>query len=341
MVQESQHEESNGAPPPLDESWWQAVLAEEERLTVDTDDLSEIEQRHPRFETPLEEEAGVHPIDWETAYRLYELDESISLKVTGYNRGGLLVNGTDLQGFVPVSHLVGIQDCAQDTEDKLKEYFEKILQLKIIECDKARGRVVFSERAALSEPGQRNLLLNNLKPGDCICGRVTNITDFGLFVDLGGIEGLVHVSEISWGRVQHPADVVTIGQEIEVYVIHIDLERTRVALSLKRLNPNPWLTADRRYEPGQVIEAVVTSVVPFGAFARLEEGLDGLIHISEMGKDGSVNHPGQVLREGQRVQVRVLQVDCKRQRLGLSMDLDQSPPEADAGGTVIEDEDNA
>jgi len=126
-------------------------------------------------------------------------------------------------------------------------------------------------------------LLNNLQPGDCVRGKVTNITDFGVFVDLGGVEGLVHVSEISWGRVQHPSDVVSAGQEVEAYVIQVDQERSRIALSFKQMQPNPWLTVNERYYPGLKTEAVVTSIVSFGAFARLEEGLDGLIHISEMG----------------------------------------------------------
>ena len=173
----------------------------------------------------------------------------------------------------------------------------------------------------MAEPGSRKQLLKSLKPGNCIHGTVTNITDFGVFVDLGGVEGLVHVSEISWGRVHHPADVVSLGEQVKVHVIQVDNDRARVALSLKRMHPNPWETAEERYFPGQITEAVVTSIVPFGAFARLEEGLDGLIHISEM----SAQEEGQQnpkLSEGQTIQVRVLHVDSTRQRLGLSLDLD-------------------
>jgi small subunit ribosomal protein S1 len=178
--------------------------------------------------------------------------------------------------------------------------------------------VVFSERAALASTGRRNQLLRELTPGDCIQGIVTNITDFGVFVDLGGVEGLVHVSEISWGRVRHPTDAVEVGQRVTAYVIQIDKERTRIALSLKRLCDNPWEHADERYQPGQVVQAVVTSVVPFGAFARLEEGLDGLIHITEMSESGSIP-PEQIVEEGQNVTVRVLHIDAQRQRLGLSL----------------------
>jgi len=180
--------------------------------------------------------------------------------------------------------------------------------------------VVFSERAAQSSPGSRNMLLKNLTPGSCASGTVTNITDFGVFVDLGGVEGLVHVSEISWGRVQHPSEVVQLGEQVIVYVIQVDPKRARVALSLKRLFPNPWETAEERYFPGQIAEAVITSIVPFGAFARLEEGLDGLIHVSEIAQNDESDESGCLL-EGQQVKVRILHVDASKQRLGLSLKL--------------------
>jgi small subunit ribosomal protein S1 len=218
--------------------------------------------------------------------------------------------------------LIGTPCDEADLETWLSSYLENSLVLKVIECDKERGRVVFSERAALAEPGSRIQLLHSLQPGDCVIGTVTNITNFGVFVDLGGVEGLIHVSEISWGRVHHPADVATLGSQVRVHVISVDQERARVALSIKRLHPNPWETAHIRYYPGQVTEAVVTSIVPFGAFARLEEGLDGLIHISEICPDGDGSNPEDCLQEGQRVRVRVLHVDGARQRLGLSLRLE-------------------
>jgi small subunit ribosomal protein S1 len=234
-----------------------------------------------------------------------------------------LVGGEQLQGFVPISHLIEVSGERTETEqeDLLCNYLERMLQLKVIECDEERGRVVFSERAALTQSGSRNILLTSLKPGECARGAVTNITDFGVFVDLGGIEGLVHVSEISWGRVRHPSDVVRLGDQVQVHVINVDQERGRVALSIKRMRPNPWETAEERYHPGQVTEAVITSIVPFGAFARLEEGLDGLIHISEMTGDEENGNPLDSLYEGLPVQVRVLHVDSSRQRLGLSLQI--------------------
>jgi len=140
-----------------------------------------------------------------------------------------------------------------------------------------------------------------------------------VFVDLGGVEGLVHVSEMSWGRVNNPRDVISLGQSVNVYVINVDQERARIALSLKRLQPNPWESAQDRYSPGQLSDAVVTSIVPFGVFARLEEGLDGLIHISEISPDGSYTHPKDILSKGQPIKVRIINVDASRQRLGLSV----------------------
>lgn len=322
MVNKPRYREHQGGPPPVDESWWESVLAEDEAQYSSS--------FATRTQTPPG--SGARPagqrqpempaVDWEKANQLYETDQTICLQVNGYNRGGLLVNGEGLQGFVPVSHLVEMTTSEDEIEQWLTSYVGRPLQLKVIECDPERGRVVFSERAALAQPGSRNQLLSDLQPEDCVEGTVTNITDFGVFVDLGGVEGLIHVSEISWGRVHHPGDVVKLGQLLRVYVIHVERDRARVALSLKRLYPNPWETAETRYFAGQVIDAVVTSIVPFGAFARLEEGLDGLIHVSEMSRSSPINHPGDVLQEGQQVQVRVLHVDGARQRLGLSLVID-------------------
>jgi len=325
MVNDSLFINKEDAPPPMDEAWWAAVLAEdEENQSIQSAKKAGLSGSHPS-EMGASHDQDQSLMDWDMATQIYEQDQVVQLEVCGCNRGGLLVHGEGLQGFVPISHLVDMP-CEQDAiEQDLDKYIQQILHLKIIECDQERGRVVFSERAALAEPGSRKQLLESLKPGNCITGKVTNITDFGVFVDLGGVEGLVHVSEISWGRVQHPADVVSLGEQVKVYVIQVDQERARVALSLKRLYSNPWETAQDRYFPGQITDAVVTSIVPFGAFARLEEGLDGLIHISEMSNDGNeTNEPKLTLSEGEQIQVRVLHVDAIRQRLGLSLNLDSN-----------------
>lgn len=308
-------------PPPMDESWWEAVLTEDEAQFSTNGKAARLMSNEPARSDEVDQKSeATETVDWEKASQLYEHDQVVDLLVTGWNRGGLLVAGEGIQGFVPISHLIEMPCDDNEAEQWLEEFVERKIHLKVIECDQERGRVVFSERAAQSEPGTRRRLLESLKPGDCVHGLVTNVTDFGIFIDLGGVEGLVHVSEISWGRVHHPSDVVELGQLVEAHVIHVDQERARIALSLKRLRPNPWETAEQRYFPGQVTHAVVTSIVPFGAFARLEEGLDGLIHISEMTPDAETRSSA-ALEEGQQIQVRVLHVDASRQRLGLSLNI--------------------
>jgi len=295
--------------PIYDDGWWASVLAEEESRTVQSIAKSQ----------KIEE--SVRPaIDWERAMSLYRQDEIVELTVTGHNRGGLLVEGEGLNGFVPCSHLVDlpIQPSEVRREDYISVYIGRVLRLKVIECIPEEGRMVFSERAARAEPGKRPALFITIQPGQHITGEVTNITDFGVFVDLGGVEGLIHISELSWGRVSHPSQVCQVGQQVEVQVMEVVPERCRIALSLKRLLPNPWEFAQERYPVNTVVPAVVTALAPFGAFARLEEGLEGLIHASEIPLPPSKTIK-DILLPGQCVQVRVLQVESSRQRLGLSM----------------------
>jgi small subunit ribosomal protein S1 len=320
-VNNQNHRTSEGTNK--DEAWWASLLADEERYGNPSAFKASINQF---IEKDVANHAAVRPavVNWDYVQHLFDDDETVELSVSGFNRGGLLVEEEGIHGFVPISHLVDVVCDLPDDEREvvLESYIDRRLSLKVIECDPPRGRVVFSERAALSSTGQRNQLLRDLQPGQCVSGIVTNITDFGVFVDLGGVEGLVHVSEISWGRVRHPADLVQIGEKISAYVIQVDKERARIALSLKRMCCNPWETAEQRYHQGQIVDAVITSVVPYGAFARLEEGLDGLIHISEMGLD-SVIELEERLHEGQMIQARILHIDSHRQRLGLSLDIEE------------------
>jgi small subunit ribosomal protein S1 len=297
--------------PIQDDGWWASVLAEEETHAPS-----------PSGKTVKTEEAGKFLPDWEHALMLYRQDEIISISVTGHNRGGLLAEGDGLNGFVPCSHLVNlpfhsVDDCR---EDLLASYVGQELRVKIIECVPDEGRLVFSERAARAEAGRRPELLSSIHIGQRLSGEVTNITEFGVFVELGGIEGLVHISELSWGRVSHPNQICKVGQQVEVLVMEISPERCRIALSLKRLTPNPWETAEEKYPENAIFPATITALVPYGAFARLEEGLEGLIHASEiplLPKQAVKD----ILSSDQRVQVRILQVDSSRQRLGLSMKL--------------------
>lgn len=295
--------------PIYDDGWWASVLAEEESRTVQA------------MARPQKIEESAKPTsDWERAMSLYRQDGIVELTVTGYNRGGLLVEGEGLNGFVPCSHLLDLtfQPTEDRREDCLSVYVSRTLRLKVIECVPEEGRMVFSERAARSEAGKRPALFNTIQSGQRITGEVTNVTEFGVFVDLGGVEGLIHISELSWGRVSHPGQVCQVGQHVEVQVMEVAPERCRIALSLKRLLPNPWEFAQERYPVNAIVPAVVTALAEFGAFARLEEGLEGLIHASEIPLPPNKTIK-DVLLPGQIVQVRVLQVESSRQRLGLSM----------------------
>ncbi|MGD8404550.1 MAG: S1 RNA-binding domain-containing protein [Anaerolineales bacterium] len=310
------YRKENEQMPEIDDGWWDSVLAEEERYVAPG-------SKQVKADLPARaEEEKLNP-DWNEVRDLYHQDRIVNLTVTGHNRGGVLVEGDGLYGFVPYSHLIEMaaNPEKQDRESSLESYVGQTLRLKVIECAPEDGRVVFSERAALAEPGKRVDLFNTLEPGQTIKGTVTNITDFGVFIDLGGVEGLIHISELSWGRVSHPSQIVDLGQDIDAQVLEISPERCRVALSLKRLLPNPWEKADTDFAEGQIVSAVITSIVSYGAFARLEAGVEGLIHASEMPLEGGKT-VHDVVREDQEVQVRILHVDAAHQRMGLSLNLD-------------------
>ena len=312
-----------GRPPELDESWWSAIMAEEEKQRRET-----VHQTEPEPDRRVTHPGS--PEDWSWARELYDQDDVVELPIIGFNRGGLLVEARGLRGFVPVSHLIAIEPSftVEQRSAALESMVAKKLALKVIEYDPDRGRLVFSERAAQAGPGRRVELLTRLHPGDKVCGKVTNITRFGVFIDLGGVEGLIHVSELSWGRVRHPEDVIECGEELDVQVLSVDREQDRVALSLKELLPDPWRAVEEHYSVGQTVEGQVTNVVKFGAFVGIEEGLEGLIHVSEMG-DGNFLHPRNVVNEGETVRVRIIHIDADDRRLGLSL-RDVPPLEQDA-----------
>jgi small subunit ribosomal protein S1 len=222
-------------------------------------------------------------------------------------------------GFVPASQLCdGLR--YGDEQTRLKDLATRVgssLTLKVIEVDADKNRLILSERAArhVAEPDLG--VLDGLNPGDICHGEVTNLCTFGAFVDLGGVEGLIHISELSWGRVAHPADILSSGQQVQVYVLNVDRDQGRVGLSLKRLQSDPWSSVDDRYHVDQVIEGEVTNIVNFGAFVRLEEGLEGLIHSSEL--NSILISSISALREGARVLVRINNIESERHRIGLSL----------------------
>src|SRR5215211_423141 len=309
------------AMPATDEGWWESVLAEERLHAPVRPPQVGVQKTKPvaQEKTETAQEPTVQP-NWDEIKALYANDRIVTMKVTGHNRGGLLVEAESISGFVPFSHLIELagKDQEADRDVSLESYVGKSLSLKVIECVPEDGRVVFSERAALAEPGKRSELFHSLEAGSKVKGTVTNITDFGVFVDLGGVEGLIHISELSWGRVSHPNQIVSLGKEIDVQVLDISAERCRVALSLKRLTSNPWENASTDFAVGTIHQAVITSVMSYGAFARIEAGVEGLIHGSEMVLAPSQS-PREILSEGQSLQVRILHLDAAHQRMGLSL----------------------
>jgi small subunit ribosomal protein S1 len=312
-----------------DEGYWQAILTQG-AIAPEGAPPADYQQIFETLGVEAEQvgrenaggDGGNGPVGafWQRAHSCLERGDRFSLKVAGANRGGLLVNWNGVQGFVPASHL-NEMPLDQDPHDRIAELTQRIgdsLTLRLIEVDELQNRLVFSERAALTEFRPAASVMSSLQPGDVLDGTVTNLTSFGAFVDLGGIEGLIHISEISWDRVRHPGDLLRAGQKVQTYVLSLNPEEGRIALSLKRLRPDPWTQAGSRYRAGQVVEGSVTNVVSFGAFVRLEEGLEGLVHVSELA-DGTFLHPRNVVREGEHVRARVLNVDVNKRRLGLSL----------------------
>lgn len=309
--------------PAVDENWWASVLAEEDHYGANQPVRSSSRSKSG-CESKTAGAGGEVSLQWGRAKDLYLRDEIVQLSVTGCNRGGLLVEGDGLNGFVPFSHLLDVPEQVDsgERENCLGVYVGKTLNLKIIECMPDEGRIVFSERAAQAGPGKRAELFHSLHSGERVTGRVTNIADFGVFVDLGGVEGLIHISELSWGRVAHPSQIVKMGQSVEAQVLELSPERCRVALSLKRLLPNPWTQIGSQYSVGQILPATITTVLSYGAFARIDLGVEGLIHSSEMPLiEGQTIK--EFLQDSQEVQVRILHVDASRQRIGFSMKLDE------------------
>ena len=312
MTASEEQDLTNPDELPPDESWWNSILNDEEKFGTP----AEVELHSPRV---LHPSSGHN--NWEYLEVLFRNDEIIKLLVIGFNRGGLLVEGQDIHGFVPFSHLVDVPLSLdeQGRKDIFRKYIGNSISLKIIEFDREDERIVLSERAAQVGKGKRKAIFENIQPGDIVWGTVTNVTNFGAFIDLGGVEGLIHVSELSWGRVEHPAEIVCIGQVIEALVLSVTKENSHVALSYKRLESNPWDKILEIYSPGDVVTAKITSLTKYGAFARLKEGVEGLIHISSIPLPNNDKELEKYLVKDQCVQVRILHVDAEKKRIGLSL----------------------
>jgi small subunit ribosomal protein S1 len=270
--------------------------------------------------------------DWQKAEEYLKSKEIVEGKVIGYNKGGLVVPFGKIRGFVPASQVVGFPRRLSPTEKsaRLAEQVGHEIVLQIIEVDRRRRRLIMSEQAAQGEwrEQQRRKLMDNLVEGQVVHGVVTSLANFGAFVDLGGTDGLIHISELAWHRIKHPREVVQVGDEVDVYVLKLDRANSKIGLSLRRLQPDPWSLVDTKYSIGQRVEGTITNIVDFGAFAHLEDGIEGLIHISEI-SEAEINHPSEVVSRGDRYLLEIIKIEPERQRIGLSLKR-VSPDEQDA-----------
>lgn len=261
---------------------------------------------------------------WRTLQQRFEAQEIFEAEVVGYNKGGLLVNIEGIRGFVPSSQVVGLRADAGEgegpSEERLAEWIGRTLRLKIIELNRRRNRLILSERVALQEwrSQQKDRLLSELREGGVTTGTVTSIRPFGVFVDIGGADGLIHLSELTWGRNQNPEEVVKVGDQVEVYVLKVDPDTKKIALSLRRAQPAAWDSVVDSYQVGQLVRGTITKLTNFGAFAHIDGPVEGLIHISELA-DRRITHPKEVVKEGDVLTLKIIRIEKDRHRLGLSL----------------------
>jgi small subunit ribosomal protein S1 len=276
---------------------------------------------------------------WRLLQQYYEEGTTFEGEVTGFNKGGLLVDVEGVYAFVPLSQLAGtrfVRSADESGERGLASWVGKTLRIKVIEINRRRNRVILSERAAMQEwrAQQKDRLLAELREGEIQRGKITSIREFGIFVDLGGADGLVHLSELSWDRGKSPEEMFQVGDEVDVYILKVDQENKKIALSLRRAQPEQWEGLIDKYQVGQIVTGQVTKLAPFGAFARIEGPLEGLIHISEL-VDRRVAHPQEVVREGETLPLKIVRIERDRHRLGLS--LKQARPQAEEMGYVFDE----
>ncbi len=302
-----------------------------ERLSADRRDALQVGGEVPVYITGSEDSDGklvvsIHQAildeEWIDAEQLKESGDIWEGKVTGYNQGGVIVPFGKLRGFVPISQLLDIPRRSNPSQirERLGNYVGRALPLRIVEVDRRRRRLVLSYRKAFSEwrERERREFIDNLTEGEVRTGRVRELRDFGAFVDLGGGDGLIHISELAWHRVKHPKEVLRVGDRVKVHVLKVNRKRKRVALSLKRLTPHPWSTIEERFHVNQLVEGDITRVASFGAFVRLEPGIEGLLHVQHLpraaGKD-----PSKVVFEGEVHLLRIISIDAERRRIRLSL----------------------
>ncbi len=279
---------------------------------------------------------------WVILKDAFNSDDILEGSIINFNKGGALVNVHGVDGFVPISQLVknvpalvdtvvdsALSEETSELEQNISEKLQKeepalqkgdVIKLKVLEVERANGRAVLSERLAVKQIKQINKskIINELTEGESKQGRVSGISKFGAFVDIGGIDGLVHISELSWANVKSPLDIVSVGDLIDVYLLSIDRENLRIGLSIKRLVPKPWDKVNEKYSVGDLLEVTITNLVEFGAFAKIDESIEGLIHISELDSK-MIKHPKEVVKEGDVVKIKIIGIDSEKERIGLSL----------------------
>jgi small subunit ribosomal protein S1 len=262
-------------------------------------------------------------ISWDNVEKLLSGDEVVESKIIGFNKGGLIAGVEGLRGFVPSSQISAMRR-SQSTGDTPEQRWQKMIgqpiTVRVIEVDRERRRLILSERAASTESRQsiKERVIEELEEGKVYTGRVTSLANFGAFININGADGLVHLSELSWEHIDHPREVLEVGQEVKVKVINVDREKKRIGLSVRALQEDPWRARVEKYSVGQLVEGVITRLTKFGAFARLEGDIEGLIHISEIAEH-RIEHPKEVLKEGEVKSLRVIRIDPDQHRIGLSL----------------------
>jgi small subunit ribosomal protein S1 len=284
-------------------------------------------------------------ISWDNVEKLVASDEVVDSKVMGFNKGGLIVGVEGLRGFVPSSQISAMRR-SQSTGDTPEQRWQKMIgqpiTVRVIEVDRERRRLILSERAASTESRQsiKERVIEELEEGKVYTGRVTSLANFGAFININGADGLVHLSELSWEHIDHPREVLEVGQEVKVKVINVDKDKKRIGLSVRALQEDPWRSRVEKYSVGQLVEGVITRLTKFGAFARLEGDIEGLIHISEI-SDHRIEHPKEVLKEGEVKSLRVIRIDPEQHRIGLSLRKVDSAAFADKDFKLLAAEYNA
>ncbi len=262
-------------------------------------------------------------MSWENVEKMITEESVIDTKIIGFNKGGLIVAVGNLRGFVPSSQISATRR-AQSSGDTPEQRWQKMvgqaISVRIIEVDRERRRLILTERSTNTESrsSMKDRVISELEEGKTYTGKVTSLAEFGAFVNINGADGLVHLSELSWDRLAHPKDLLEVGQEVKVKVINIDREKKRIGLSMRALQDDPWKNRVEKFSVGQLVEGMITRLTKFGAFARLEGDIEGLIHISEL-SENRVEHPKEVLREGETKTLRVIRIDGEQHRIGLSL----------------------